>query len=333
MTQKELAVSPAEEGLKLLRFLEKRLNLPQAMLHRWIRGGQCRINGKRSSPFDALRAGDLVRVPPFAGKISGTAPKNGLDPVDPVLGPIKDDRLRLAGIEPDLLVLCKKPGLSAQPGSGHEKDSVSARLADFFARNSFIPAPAHRLDKQSSGLILAGRSHKAQQWLHSLFAGKSADAAGNGLEKNYYAWVEGRWPENERRLEDEIFPETGPDGRQRMRLGPDLERKAAEGRRALCLAEPLRVIERAVCREGNAPVQFQATLLRVSLITGRKHQIRAQCAGRGHPIVGDRRYSAQNDARTLALTDGSILLHAFSLRLPDGRVFSCPPDWPEDWSV
>ena len=208
-----LVVTSAEEGMKLLRFLERRLTdaPPPTMLHKWIRTGQVRINGGRAKPFSLLAAGDAVRVPPFAIARAvqeapggpSTSVQSGKDvPFMESDGPVRAEktvggataakRLFLGADLPvvaetgDVLVLAKPGGLAVQPGSG-QTDSVSARLQKAFAGRAFVPAPAHRIDRHTSGLLLAGKTHGAQQYLHTLFSTPGS------MEKEYLAWVLGAW--------------------------------------------------------------------------------------------------------------------------------------------
>jgi 23S rRNA pseudouridine955/2504/2580 synthase len=207
-------VDASEAGMKLLRFLERRLEpgCPAARLHKWIRTGQVRVNGGRAHFKRVLAADDAVRLPPFAlarqlvsqpahqpvspfaspplsgpPVLAGGGPENAsareLVPAL-FLGP----DLPLAAVLPDCLVLNKAGGLACQPGTG-QGDSVAERLRRAFAGAAYIPAPAHRLDRRTSGLLLAALNHAAQQRLHHLFrTGR--------IRKEYLAWVFGVWPHN-----------------------------------------------------------------------------------------------------------------------------------------
>jgi 23S rRNA pseudouridine955/2504/2580 synthase len=196
---------------------------------------------------------------------------------------------------PALLVLNKPAGLPVQPGSGHT-DSVTSRLA-YFAHSPFKPTPAHRLDKDSSGLLLVATSYERLRALHEAFALRT-------LKKTYLAWAEGVWPEDGPCALRDFLEKTGEPGRRKVRIG--------QGREALCEVVCLR-------REGRR------SLLGVNLLTGRTHQIRAQLSFRGHPICGDVKYGAHPRR-------GGLLLHAFSLELPDGERFVCPPPWTGEWA-
>ena len=306
----QLTVHPAEAGIKLLDFLARHLGetVPTAQLHRWVRTGQVRINGGRAKPFARLAAEDAVRLPPFAAPLvtGHTAPVPPLAAGQPI-GP----GLTLLAVTNSFLVLDKAPGLPSQPGSGHA-DSVSQRLANFFAGSPYIPAPAHRLDKETSGLLLAGRTHEAQRALHELLGGEHKDRA---LVKEYLAWVAGSWPhESPLVLEDfleKYTEEAGPrQGKEQMRVAHN-----GKGQKALATVMP--------CHVPSPPPG--ASLLLVRLHTGRTHQIRVQLASRGFALYGDRKYGGPQAPH--------LLLHACRLALPDGQEFQSLPSWPSTFAV
>lgn len=279
-------VDESESGQKLLRLLERRLGLPESLLHRWLRTGQIRLNGRRCKPFDIVETGDEIRLPPFAGKLAATTHS---DSDEMELPP-------LLATDGDLLVFNKPAGLLSQPDRSGAP-SLSSLLEEKYADRPFPPAPAHRLDRETSGIILVGASFKTLQQLHFDFrAGK--------MQKEYLAWVSGTWPWQDcsllrHYLEDNNGIHAYP--------APDQGRKEA-----LLLAKPLRTGK-------------DASLLQILLLTGRKRQIRAQLSACGHPILGDWRYGQKEG-------DG-LKLHAFRIALPDGRTFSCLPPWQGEFRV
>lgn len=302
-----LFVTEAESGQKLLQFLQRRLGLAQAMLHRWIRTGQIRLNGRRIRPFDRLRTGDEVRLPPFAQSMSAQLDSRGKSPAAPLDSPGAGlpDETRLPppppelGRDGDIWIFNKPAGLPAQSGTGHA-DSVAARLASHYSALPFRPLPAHRLDRDTSGILLVAASYSALRCLQ--------DALRDGrVAKEYLAWVEGRWPHADDRLLVHWLrkqADPGRNGRVRMLV---VGSGAAYARQAMCVVRPLEA--------GSG-----RSLLQVRLLTGRTHQIRAQLAAAGHPLAGDGKYGRPGGA--------PMLLHALRVGLPDGRVFSCPPPWP-----
>ncbi len=317
-------VGEAEAGVKLLRFLERGLGLPRPQLFRLLRSGQVRVNKGRARPETVLLAGDAVRWPPgLAYSGPAAAPKNepgassAVDLPDlPELGP----GLQIIQAAKHWLALSKGPGLPVQPGSG-QVDSVSERLRLAFAGAPFTPAPAHRLDKQSSGLLLAGRTPLGQRWLSSLFASDKQE-----LGRFYLVWLAGTWAQPETQtLRDWLVQKRGPDGLERMYAlrEPD---PAGQAREAVAVYQPLKHLGQSPCGP--------ASLLAVQLLSGRKHQIRVQCAARGHPVIGDRRYNGPLYRQ--------MLLHAAKISLPAEEDYygerlaaanlCLEPNWPAPFS-
>ncbi|MEG6504567.1 RluA family pseudouridine synthase [Nitratidesulfovibrio sp. 1201_IL3209] len=337
-----LVVTAAEAGQKLVQYLQRRCGAPPSAIQRWVRTGQVRINGGRCKPFDRVAEGDVVRVPPFAlaegnggaavaadrepGRSAGGVAGKAAPPL-PVVSPLPPPPppLRVVGRAEGLLVLLKPAGLAVQPGTGHD-DCVTARLAAHHAGADFLPTPAHRLDRDTSGLLLVATSYARLRALSDAFAARE------GLVKEYLAWVAGRWPhEGAQTLRDRLEKQGAP-GHEKVRRvearsagdaaagrfasGADTARDASGaemGRFAACTVIPL--------RRGDA-----ASLLLVRLHTGRTHQIRVQLAGRGHPVMGDRKYGGPPGGQ-------GMLLHAVRLTLPGGERFTALPDWTGRWKV
>jgi 23S rRNA-/tRNA-specific pseudouridylate synthase len=220
-------------------------------------------------------------------------------------------------------------------------------LAGYFASASYIPAPAHRLDRRSSGLLLAALSHAQAIRLQRLFAEGE-------IRKYYLAWVFGRpsW-KKPLLLEDKL--DTGfLAGRELMRVKPEsgaaektaepatqetgekseadkTQGKKREGKKASCAALVLRCLE-----AGPPGFPVPAALLMLRLLSGRKHQLRVQLAARGLPVIGDalhgrilnaqeeienNRHGGQgegkNNKRISAPHFPDLLLHAHFLSLPE----------------
>jgi len=264
-------VGREENGRKLVSFLEARLGpLPAGFFMRLVRTGQVRVDGRRCKPFDRVLAGQKVRIPPVdvQQRPKSQACLSGIDVV----------------FENDELLLIDKPsGLPVHRGTGWT-DSVHDRLK---CRNQggFTPVPVHRLDRDTSGLLLCAKTHDFLRTMH---------ASWSTLTKAYLCWVEGEWGfAGWRTLVSYLAKAETGNGEQVV---------SGQGKRAVSHVHPLLV------RNGRS-------LLLVVLGTGRTHQIRVHLADSGCPIVGDPRYGR----------GGGLLLHAAALSWPGHLFFVLPP--------
>ncbi len=321
-TRQMLTVSRAEAGQKLLNFLHRRVEASTGELHRWIRTGQVRVNGARAKAFDRVEEDDLVRVPPFAVFLPAGSEHAAPQPssAESALAPSSQPLLDIVYEDDDILVLAKPAGLPVQGGTGH-RDSVASRLASERSAADFVPAPVHRLDKDTTGLLVAGKTYAAIRLLSDALAGRGEEAPC----KDYLAWVEGRWP---------FAPEDGPQElhdflvkdqkNQRMKTVRAPQNEGTDAQEARCVVTAL---ETRTLSEGMQSGEY--SLLLVRLLTGRTHQIRIQLASRGHAIVGDPWYGDRKGE--------GLKLHAFRLSLPlpsgERRQFELLPPWKKSWKV
>ena len=293
-------VQETESGQKLLQFLQRRLNLPQAMLHRWVRTGQVRINGGRCKPFSRVQAGDTVRLPPFAIRMSAQCDSALPEPVrearsdkDPASAPPLPP---LVGTSGYLWAFDKPAGLPTHPGTGHE-DSLTTRLAQHFSKASFMPTPVHRLDRETSGILLVAASYAALDEAQRALRGQH-------MVKEYVAWITGRWPHEETCLVRHFLRKDSVRGFEKMCA---VSADAPEGKEALCLVRPIQI-------------EDGASLVQIRLLTGRTHQIRAQLSNLGHPVLGDAKYGTGRPGTAL-------YLHALRIVLPESQAFTSLPAW------
>ena len=251
--------------------------LPLSRLYQALREGRIRVNGARVTPATRTRAADLISVdrtlaaagsapPPDAGRTAGGGPARER-PLRAAARPALTVLYRDAGT----LVVNKPAGLAVHG----EDDSVTARLAGHPAARgaalSFTPAPVHQLDRITSGaLVVALTLAAARSWSAALRAGD--------VVKLYLALVAGevRTPPGGAPWEDRLVYD------RRTRCARRDARGAPARARVWTVA----------CAAAAPSAQPAATLLLVRLHTGRRHQIRAQAAARGHALLGDGRYAA-----------------------------------------
>jgi 23S rRNA pseudouridine1911/1915/1917 synthase len=247
-------------------------------LKQWLEGGRVRVNGAVVRRGDvAVTAADRVEL--------------GVPPPPPFPAPLK-----LVHEDDDLIVIDKPPGLLTIADAGERQHTAYRLVRDWVeARGGHRIFIVHRLDRETSGLLVLAKTGEAKRALQAQFEARTP-------LRVYMARVEGVMREPEGTLRGRLAEDRG------LRVRPT--RDAGRGREAITR---YRVVER----------YEDATLLELSLVTGRRGQIRAQLAALGHPVVGDRAHGSRRDPFR------RVCLHATRLGFVhrDGRrvVFESPP--------
>ena len=274
------AIGEDEAGMRLDRWLHRRFpDLPQSHLMKIVRKGEVRVSGRRADISTRLELGEAVRVPPLKLPTPGPAVGRANPEDAEAIGAMTlfEDR--------DVIVLNKPYGLAVQGGSG-TKRHIDGMLEALAARDGTRPVLVHRLDRDTSGVLLVAKSRKMAAELGEIFRSRRA-------KKIYWALVEG-------------VPKPAQ-GRISMFLAKGEGMGEERGARGQGRADLERM---RVARHGEKDAQHSVTLyavvdkvaprlawLSMRPITGRTHQLRAHCEAIGHPIVGDPKYNrkAPND--------------------------------------
>ncbi len=306
---KEISVSRVEEGQRLDRFLGKCLpNASGGFLHKMLRKKNIKLNGKRAVGSETIQAGDRIQI--FFSDETFEKFSFRPSPSNPG-GRNKDkshrrkltreqvflrSKVEILFKDDDIVILHKPAGMLSQK-SVPEDDSLNDYLLDLCrdqgwlsqeAMEHFRPSVANRLDRNTSGIVLCGISTKGLQFLSRIL--KERD-----LSKYYLALVAGTVP--------------------RSCLIKGYLTKDEKKNKALFSEMP---------REGSVPIETEyhvlkagdhVTLLKIRLITGKSHQIRAHLAAEGYPILGDPKYGDKEINRKMKkeLDISYQMLHAYEI--------------------
>jgi 23S rRNA pseudouridine955/2504/2580 synthase len=276
-------VSAADDGLRLDRWFKQHLpDLPFGRLQKLLRTGQIRVDGKRVKTDARLAEGAIVRIPPI--QLSDTPPpqkKKAPRPED-----VKFLKEAILYQDDLMIAINKPPGLAVQGGSKTTRH-LDGMLDALKFKSEERPRLVHRLDKDTSGVLVLARTRKAAQFLTKAFANKS-------IRKVYWALVIGN-PEHDEGEITSRMAKQGGQGSERMETADD-------GLRAV--TDYVRIDHAGT----------KAAWLALMPRTGRTHQLRVHCATMGTPIVGDGKYGGAD-----SFIDGlskSMHLHARELRVP-----------------
>lgn len=301
---REVVVSERDAGQRLDKYLQKILaKAPKGFLYKMLRKKNITLNGKKAAGGEKLQPGDAIRLFLSEETLEKFAPD-----AQAAQKRQKDLRPKVVYEDDQALLLNKPAGMLSQKSAARDY-SLTEWLRDYldgegFGQNSpgFSPGVCNRLDRNTSGIVAAGKSVRAQQQLAELFKNRS-------LGKYYLCPVQG------------ALKEPG-------RLKGYLKKSEKDNKAILCGEKEAGAsyIETAYRPLGD---NGRLTLLEVELCTGKTHQIRAHLAGLGHPLVGDAKYGGAQWARVCERRWGirCQLLHAWRLETPacDGalKALSC----------
>ncbi len=277
-----LRVDAESAGQRLDNYLIRLLKgVPKTHVYRVIRSGEVRVNKGRAQADTRVAEGDEIRVPPV--RVPETLPSTAPAREFPVL--LEDDYL---------LAIAKPAGVAVHGGSG-----VSSGVIEQLRQSRHTAAGpvrflelVHRLDKETSGVLLLAKKRSALVALQDQFRARDTG-------KTYAALVFGAWPKNLKVIDQALHKTLDAAGERHVLVVPATH---TDGRRSITLVKG---------QQAAGP----CTLLDLGLKTGRTHQIRVHLAHAGHPIVGDPKYGdfARNKVFAKAQGFGRMFLHAREL--------------------
>jgi 23S rRNA pseudouridine955/2504/2580 synthase len=301
MTVRQVSVGPDEGDLRLDRWFRRHFpGVQHGRLEKLLRTGQVRVDGKRAKASLRLAAGQTIRIPPGIDETGANKPDRPA---------VRDTDARFVQSlvihrDADVIAINKPPGLAVQGGTGttrHLDGMLDALRFDADER----PRLVHRLDRDTSGVMLLARSARVAAKLGEAFRHKSA-------RKIYWALVAGVPKPAQGKIDMALAKEGGP-GAERMAADDD-------GKRAITLYS---VVER---------IGDRAAWVALLPLTGRTHQLRVHCAeALGTPIIGDVKYGGNAAILPGQGVAAGMQLHARKLVLPHpaGGTLSVTADLPE----
>lgn len=289
-------VSAEDDDVRLDRWFKRHYPaLPHGQLEKLLRTKQIKVDGKKATSNQRLQEGQEIRVPPLA-HLQLTEVSKRKHPH--VVVTDKDAAMIQQSVlyrDNDVIAINKPAGLAVQGGVGVGK-SLDDMLGALMFEAEERPKLVHRLDKDTSGVLLLARSTKVAAQLTNAFRDRS-------VTKTYWALVAGV-PQPERGKIDLPLIKQGGAGNEKMVVDPE------HGQSAVTLYETLEHVSKYVSWVALHPV------------TGRTHQLRAHMQAIGHPIIGDGKYGGKQ-----AFIDGiaeQMHLHAHAIHIPhfNGRAIS-----------
>ncbi|MFZ5445046.1 MAG: RluA family pseudouridine synthase [Myxococcota bacterium] len=303
----EYRITEDHAGVRLDKFLKKTLaNVPFSHLFKMIRVKKIRVNGKRAQPEQPLATGDVITVRGTDAQLLGDRERK--PPPPPAV-----DLSQLVVLHEDdwILVLDKPSGVAAHTGSGITGgtvvDLVRAYLGPKAERNGFAASPAHRLDRETSGIIIVAKRRPAMVHFTDVFTEHKA-------KKRYFVLVKGKLQK--------------PAGLIDLPLAEHQQTAASRERRGVNMQEA-RTRYQVVCQNSHA------AFVQCTIETGRTHQIRRHFAAIGHPVAGDSKHGDFAFNREVKARWGlkRLFLHAARLEFPhpeDGRKMVVEAQLPEE---
>lgn len=306
-------VAAGDAGLRLDRWFKRHFpGLGHGRLEKMLRTGQVRVDGARAKAGTRLEAGQSVRIPPMPEGAASPRIESAARPV-PRLddATVREVRSWVLHRNAAVIVINKPAGLATQGGTG-QTTHLDALLDALRFDAPERPRLVHRLDKDTSGVLLLGRSAPAAARLAEAFRQKSA-------KKIYWALTAGVPKPRAGKIDLALAKRTVAGGERMMA-------DAEDGKRAVSLYQVL---------EAAPP---KAAWLALWPLTGRTHQLRVHCAALGTPIVGDRKYGGEQALLTGAISR-KLHLHARRIVLPhpDGGMLDVSAPLPrhmvESWRL
>ena len=289
-----LTVSSDAAGQRLDKYVRRALKeVPLSHVYKMFRTRRIRVNGARGRAEQILAGGETIVIRGDEERLLGSPPAPGEPGGAGEKGPVTFGVLHE---DQEILAVDKPAGLAAHPGTGIAGATLVEMSRAYLGAakaspGEFRPSPAHRLDRETSGVVVVAKTRRAMVGLGEIFT------SGEKVEKSYLALVKGKMPRDHGVID--------------LPLAEHEQTARSKERRGVKFQE-------AITRWKVLSSMKEATLLEVRIETGRTHQIRRHLEAAGHPVAGDRRYGDFPFNRAARQRWGlrRMFLHAWRLALP-----------------
>ena len=271
---KSYTIKEIYSGMRIDRWIRNNIvSLPQSLIEKSLRKGKIKVNIKKVNSSYKLKTGDKIKFFNFTFEVNKQKVSN--KKFSPSSKLLKVHENRVLENNDDFIVIDKSPGVPVQGGTKSKKNLIDILASSEFFKDT-KPFPVHRLDKETSGIMIISKNHNSARLLTTLFRLRK-------IHKTYLAICHGHISKKKGELKNEL----------------------------ITFENDKRKIEKAITYYKVLSETDSTSFLELKPVTGRKHQLRKQLALINNPIVGDKKYILSNKK---IKSDKDLMLHAYSLK-------------------
>ena len=271
---KSYIIKEVYSGMRIDRWIRNNIAfLPQSLIEKSLRKGKIKVNIKKVNSSYKLKKGDIIKFFNFKFEINKNKETN--KKFSPSSELLKVHENRILENNDDFIVIDKSPGVPVQGGTKSKKNLIDILASSEFFKDT-KPFPVHRLDKETSGIMIISKNHNSARLLTTLFRLRK-------IHKTYLAVCHGHITKKKGELKNEL----------------------------ITFENDKKKIEKAITYYKVLSETDTTSFLELKPVTRRKHQLRKQLAIIDNPIVGDKKYILSNKK---IKSDKDLMLHAYSLK-------------------
>ena len=271
---KSYIIKEIYSGMRIDRWIRNNIaSLPQSLIEKSLRKGKIKVNIKKVNSSYKLKTGDKIKFFNFTFEVNKHKVLN--KKFSPSSELLKVHENRILENNDDFIVIDKSPGVPVQGGTKSKKNLIDILASSEFFKDT-KPFPVHRLDKETSGIMIISKNHNSARLLTTLFRLRK-------IHKTYLAVCHGHISKKKGELKNEL----------------------------ITIENDKKKIEKAITYYKVLSETNSTSFLELKPVTGRKHQLRKQLAIIDNPIVGDKKYILSNKK---IKSDKDLMLHAYSLK-------------------